>query len=226
MPTQKPYTAAVYGASGACGAALVDALCASPAFGRVLAVGRTPPPPPPAGADKLTAVPAPDLAALASPAPLAGVDAVFCALGTTRATAGSAAAFLAVDADAPAAVATAAATAGVPFFSLVSAAGARRGGAAAPTARLLHGALYVAAKGRAEDAVAASGVPAWTLLRPGLLDRGDRARGVERAMALVLRGLPVADLAAAAVADAVDALAAGRTGERVVSDGDMKRARG
>jgi oxidoreductase len=218
-----PFTAAVYGASGACGASIVAALCASPDWDRVLAVGRTPPPPPPSGADKLTPVPA-DLAALASPAPLAGVDAVFCALGTTRATAGSAAAFLAVDADGPAAVARAAAAAGVPFLSLVSSAGARRGGAAAPTSRLLHGALYVAAKGRAEDAVAASGVRAWSLLRPGLLDRGDRARGLEKAMGVVLKGLPVADLAAAAVADAVDALKSGRTGERVITDGEMRAA--
>ena len=84
-----PFTAAVYGASGACGASIVAALCASPDWDRVLAVGRTPPPPPPSGADTLTPVPA-DLAALASPAPLAGVDAVFCALGTTRATAATA----------------------------------------------------------------------------------------------------------------------------------------
>jgi uncharacterized protein YbjT (DUF2867 family) len=94
---------------------------------------------------------------------------VYCCLGTTLRAAGSREAFRRVDLDAVARAAALAAAGGARHFLLVSAAGAAR------SSRF----FYNRVKGEAEEAVAASGVPAVSIVRPSLLLGG---RGESRPM--------------------------------------------
>ncbi len=64
--------------------------------------------------------------------------------------------------------------------------------------------LYLKTKGEADDAIAAMGFPRLTILRPGLLDRGDKARFIEKVGMCVIGGLPVASAGAATVLSLVD----------------------
>lgn len=150
----------------------------------------------------------------AAAAALRGAAAVFCALGTTRAAAGSAEAFRRVDLDYVAAAAAAAKqSGGARHFALISAAGASAR-LPAPTFAPLHPLLYSHCKGAAEDAVKAAGFGSVSIFRPGLLDRGGRARGMERMFARLpfVPSVRVEDLAAVAVADAERALGVGGSG--------------
>ena len=221
-PPQQQYVAAVVGSTGATGAALLQALASSPRFSRFLAIARSPAEKTSSEIIRPVKLDLDQLAEAASAAssssssssssnPLEGVDAVVVALGPTRAAAGSAEAFWKVDVGGVASAATLAAAARVPFFSLVSASGASRNGWR-PTSSFLHPLYYAAAKGAAEQEVldkAKSGhISSVAIYRPGLLDRGaDRQRGGERwAIRCGFPSLPVGDLAAVMVADAVAAL--------------------
>jgi oxidoreductase len=142
-----------------------------------------------------------DMEALAAPAtaPLfAGANASFCCLGTTRRDAGSAAAFVHVDHDYVMDIARASHAGGVPVFSYVSSQGANAN----------SWFLYMQTKGRVEAGIASLGFPHTAIMRPGMLDRGDKLRAVERAVLAVIGGMPVRNVAAAMIADAQAALAA------------------
>ncbi len=92
------------------------------------------------------------------------VDAVICTLGTTMAQAGSQAAFRRVDHDYPLAVARLARAAGASAFALNSALGA------AVDSRVFYNRI----KGEVETAISGLGYPSLTLVRPSLLDGGQR----------------------------------------------------
>jgi oxidoreductase len=67
--------------------------------------------------------------------------------------------------------------------------------------------LYLQTKGEADESIAKLGFPRLTILRPGLLDRGDKARFVEKVGLCVIGGLPVACAGIAIVRSMVDAVA-------------------
>lgn len=90
-------------------------------------------------------------------------DAVICALGTTRKQAGSRDAFKAVDLNMVSQIAQHSKAAGTERFVLNSSVGAHTGKG-----------LYLATKKAAEEAVAACGFQALTLIRPGLIDASNR----------------------------------------------------
>lgn len=92
--------------------------------------------------------------------------------------------------------------AGARHFSLISAQGANKNLWASDFV-LFHALLYCRVKGLAEEAARQQGFPSLSIYRPGLLLRGDMARGIERFMALIPGvGLQVDALALAAVKDA------------------------
>ncbi|GAB4813542.1 hypothetical protein N2152v2_000588 [Parachlorella kessleri] len=140
-----------------------------------------------------------------------GADSVFCALGTTRPTAGSAVAFRKVDLDYVEATAKAAKAAGAPHFSLVSAQGANPR-IWASDLKILHPLLYTKTKGQAEEFVKSQAFTYATIARPGLLERGEAARGVEKVFAKLVSSVPVAQVARALVGDAQAFHAAGAAG--------------
>jgi oxidoreductase len=130
-----------------------------------------------------------------------GADSVFCCLGTTRPTAGSAEAFRKVDLHYVEAAARAAAACKVPHFGLVSAQGANAGVWASDW-KLFHGLLYMKTKGQAEEAVKAARFPYASILRPGLLERGELARGMEKMVARIMSSVKVSQVAHCMIADA------------------------
>jgi uncharacterized protein YbjT (DUF2867 family) len=87
------------------------------------------------------------------------VDAVICTLGTTIKTAGSQSAFAAVDRDLPIQVAKLARTAGATHFALNSSLGANSAGS-----------FYLRTKAEAEDGIRNINYPAFTIVRPSLID--------------------------------------------------------
>ncbi|RMZ54497.1 hypothetical protein APUTEX25_002073, partial [Auxenochlorella protothecoides] len=190
----KNLKAVVVGATGAVGGEILGQLLVNPAWGEVVVVGRREAPVPPEykGWDpaKLQhkVIDMDNLASEASSA-FEGADTVFCALGTTRATAGSAEAFQKVDLEYVRAAAEAAKQAKVSHFSLISAQGANPR-MWASNLSLAHSLLYIKTKGLAEEAVKSQGFAYTTILRPGLLARGDKARTAERAFSFLLKGVP------------------------------------
>lgn len=214
MATQKGKRAVLLGGTGATGSYILGYLLTRPAWEEVTVVGRRdaqaaiPDKFKDAGLDlkRLKSVVVPDVRAfLESPnsaSAFKGADAVFTALGTTRAVAGSAEAFRAVDLHSVSATAAAAKAAGARHFSLISAQGANKNLWASDFV-LFHALLYCRVKGLAEEAARQQGFPSLSIYRPGLLLRGDMARGIERFMALIPGvGLQVDALALAAVKDA------------------------
>jgi oxidoreductase len=167
-----------------------------------------------------------------------GCDAAFIALGTTRKDAGSAEAFRALDHDAVVAVAGAAKASGVKHVAYISSVGAdanswflypKTKGQVEEhlKVRAVTACLRAVARRQAMSAHSnaasvsmthacaprpryAQGLafPSLAIMRPGLLDRGDAARPVERAMSWLTSGLPVAGLARATRLQAEAALAA------------------
>lgn len=78
---------------------------------------------------------------------------------------------------------------------------------------------------QAEEAVKSQGFAYTTILRPGLLARGDKARTAERAFSFLLKGVPVSQVAHVAVQDSTSFHAAkggGKPGVRVVENGEIK----
>lgn len=199
--------AVVVGGTGAIGKHIVSQLLERDAWETVVTIGRRPVPEPPGNhGNKLQQVVV-DMDQLSSSpeaaAAFRGADAVFCALGTTRAVAGSAAAFNKVDRDYVAASAQLARVAVVRYFGLVTAAGANAKVWAADFAPL-HPLLYARTKGEAEQAVLSERIPATSIFRPGLLDRGDAARGMEKMMFSLglFSSIKVEDVARCMVLDA------------------------
>eukprot|EP00882_Tetradesmus_deserticola_P001979 GHRQ01002121.1.p1 GENE.GHRQ01002121.1~~GHRQ01002121.1.p1 ORF type:complete len:278 (+),score=130.78 GHRQ01002121.1:147-980(+) len=219
-------SALVLGGTGAVGSHIVQQLLASDQWSKVITVGRRQValPTDQPGASKLQQVVV-DMDALQGQAgaSFSGVDAVFCALGTTRADAGSAEVFKKVDHEYVAAAAAAAAAARVPWFGLVSAQGAN---AAMPASdwKLLHPLLYTRTKGLAEAAVKGQGFARAAIFRPGMLDRGDKARAIEKWFAPLTGAIPVADVARAMVADAAAHKAGRVSGLAVFEMKDLKAA--
>lgn len=218
--------AVVVGGTGAVGREIVGQLLASPHWSEVVTVGRRAVEVPASysGWDpaklKQVVVDMDNLEAEAADA-FRGADAAFCALGTTRAAAGSADAFRKVDVEYVEKAAKAAKAGGVPLFSLLTAQGANAK-QWAPDWKPLHGLLYMRSKGLAEEAAKAQGFALGvSAFRPGMLERGELARGVERLFAKVLSSVPVADVAKVMIADAEQRLAGGATGERVLEMRDI-----
>jgi oxidoreductase len=153
-----------------------------------------------------------------------GIDSVFCALGTTRAAAGSASSFKQVDFEYVAAAARAAKAADIPHFSLVSAQGANPR-VWASDFKAFHGLLYAHTKGAAEEAVKGQNFAYTTIIRPGLLDRGDKARSLEKFIANIVPNVSVERVAMVMQADA-EMCHAGRAehreGVRIWSMKDIK----
>ncbi len=148
-------SAALIGATGAVGRALLRQLLASPEWTELRVFARR-------AADtqdpKLRWITV-DFDQLESQLQLAGVDVLFICLGTTMKTAGSREAFRRVDHDYVLAAGRAAAAAGVGHIAAVSAVGADAG---SPV-------FYNRVKGETEDALAALEVPALDIVRPSLL---------------------------------------------------------
>ena len=142
------------------------------------------------------------------PADLAGLDAVVCCLGTTSADAGGAAQRHVVDHDyVLEAARLARADPKCHHFALVTSTGSN-------SKSFLS---YARTKGMAEEGVIALGFPRTSIWRPGLLDRGGRARGVEKVGLALAGGLPVRAVASAIVS-ALEQENAGGAGARSGAD--------
>ena len=78
---------------------------------------------------------------------------------------------------------------------------------------------------KAEEAVKGHGIPAVSIFRPGLLERGQKARGVEKVAAYLpfLTATSVQQVASAMISDAVDAAKAKRTGVQVFEEQDIRK---
>jgi uncharacterized protein YbjT (DUF2867 family) len=159
-------TAAVAGATGLTGRALVEQLRADAHYAQVFALVRK------AGsiaADDKVRECVVDYAHLALPEEAAHIDHAFCCLGTTIKTAGSQMAFRAVDFDAVLAFARAAKARGAQHLSVISALGAD-----------VHSRVfYSRVKGEMEQRVGQLGYASVHLLRPSFLlgDRQERRPG-------------------------------------------------
>ncbi|EQC39779.1 hypothetical protein SDRG_03204 [Saprolegnia diclina VS20] len=192
------YTALVVGATGAIGREVVKQLAASVRCTQVVALSRRAMDAsalaaafPGAAANKIR-VHVVDYDHL-QPADVAGhgATATFCCLGTTRKDAGSDEAFRKVDLTYVENIGKLAKDANLPYFALVS----------ASNANAASWFLYPKTKGLAEDAIKALSFPRTTIAQPGLLQRGDLSRFVERVGHCVLPSVSVAAVAKAMVTD-------------------------
>ena len=81
---------------------------------------------------------------------------------------------------------------------------------------MFHGLLYAKSKGLAEEAVRAAGFESAAAVRPGLLNRGDRARTGERLFGWLMSWIDVSQVARAMLATADEALSGARGGWSVL----------
>lgn len=201
----------VTGATGAIGRYLVAYLLSSGEWSRVSLVGRRRWEVPPAWSTPLTVedaerdgrltqhiVDMDDVLAGKHDDLFRGFTASICTLGTTHGAAGSNAAFRKIDLDLVAAVARASKAGGARYFSHVTAAGT--GGFFSFCTN------YGRTKTAAEAAIKALGFPETAIFRPGMLDRGDLARPVERWAMKVLPAVSAQSVARSMVIDAERAL--------------------
>lgn len=149
-----PLRLLLVGATGAVGQAALSLALAEPRIAEVVALTRRSLAP----QAKLRNVVA-DLAGLPEDADCWKVDAVICALGTTMKAAGSEARFAAVDRDLPVLVAQRTRAAGATRFALNSSLGANPSGN-----------FYLRTKAEAEEGIRKLGFPAYTIVRPSLID--------------------------------------------------------
>lgn len=149
-----PLRLLLVGATGAVGQAALSLALAEPRIAEVVALTRRPLAP----QAKLRNVVA-DFAGLPEDADCWKVDAVICALGTTMKAAGSEARFAAVDRDLPVLVAQRTRAAGATRFALNSSLGANPSGN-----------FYLRTKAEAEAGIRKLGFPAYTIVRPSLID--------------------------------------------------------
>ena len=169
-----PLRLLLVGATGAVGQAALSLALAEPRITEVVALTRRPLAP----QAKLRNVVA-DFAGMPADADCWAVDAVICALGTTMKAAGSQAHFAAVDRDLPLLVAQRARAAGATRFALNSSLGAS-----------LSGNFYLHTKAEAEAGIRRCGFPAYTIVRPSLIDaERSEVRPGERAGLLFARVL-------------------------------------
>jgi len=126
---------------------------------------------------------------------------VFCALGTTRSQAGSAENFRKVDLTFVSNAAKVSKESGVSEFSLVSAQGANAG-LWSSDFKPFHGFLYSKTKGMAENAVKQQGFKYSTIMRPGLLDRQESARWIEKSFSKIIPSVSCAQVAKVMIAEA------------------------
>jgi len=139
-------------------------------------------------------------------------DVAFCCLGTTRKDAGSAEAFRKIDHDLVMKFANLAKDGNVNHFSLVSSSGAN---AKSPF-------LYPKVKGQVEDAIKSLGFSAFSIFRPGLLDRGAEARFVEKLAGAIMSKIKVEVVGKAMVRDAVRVKHEGLTGTHIFDNSKIR----
>ena len=152
-------TLLIFGATGMVGQQLLTQALTADCVSRVVAPTRRPL----ASHEKLEN-PIIDFEALPDAAPWWKADAMLCALGTTIKLAGSQQAFRHVDHELVLQTAKMAKSAGTPCFVLNSSMGADPG----------SGNFYLKVKGELEADVSALGFESLSLVRPSLLDAGDR----------------------------------------------------
>ena len=77
---------------------------------------------------------------------------------------------------------------------------------------------------QAEEAVKSQGIPAVSLFRPGMLDRGDKARSNEKIGSYLpfLTKTPVSQVAKAMIQEAESTAKAGRIGAIVIDEASMQ----
>ncbi|KAJ0395686.1 hypothetical protein P43SY_002479 [Pythium insidiosum] len=197
------YTALVVGSTGAVGRELIAELVASTKCGKVIALARreipeeqwsTAFPRVDVDAAKLKLqVRAVDFDALSEKAipPTEHVDAAFCCLGTTRKDAGSAEAFRKVDLEYVTRFGELAKAAGIPYMGLLTATNANKN----------SWFLYPQTKGEAEDNITKLAFPRTGIFRPGLLNRGELARSVEKIGLYFIPSITATAVAKGMVAD-------------------------
>ena len=66
----------------------------------------------------------------------------------------------------------------------------------------MHGLLYSKTKGEAEQAVIAAGFPAVTIMRPGLIERGEKARAAEKIYSKIVGSVPASQIASVMIKEA------------------------
>eukprot|EP01112_Ceratiomyxa_fruticulosa_P007065 TRINITY_DN1820_c0_g1_i1.p1 TRINITY_DN1820_c0_g1~~TRINITY_DN1820_c0_g1_i1.p1 ORF type:complete len:265 (+),score=49.33 TRINITY_DN1820_c0_g1_i1:192-986(+) len=114
-------------------------------------------------------------------------DVSFCCLGTTKKDAGSAEEFKKVDLGYVSRFGRISKDAEIPSFHLVSSQGANKD----------SWFLYMETKGKAEEEIKSLGFKHTSIYRPGLLDRGEKSRAVEKLAKIFVSGLHVNTVAKA-----------------------------
>mmetsp|Transcript_3734 Transcript_3734/g.7240 ORF Transcript_3734/g.7240 Transcript_3734/m.7240 type:complete len:232 (-) Transcript_3734:48-743(-) len=190
--------AVVLGGTGATGSQVVAELVQRPAWSRVIAIGRRPVPEDEGG--KITNVVVPNLSdadSTVDASAFEGADTLFNCIGTTRSSAGSADKFHQIEVDTSAKVAAAAKDAGVKQALVVSAQGASPDRSFAP--KWFHPLFYGKTMGLKEKAVQENGFERTVIFRPGMLDREQTDRTMEKIIKSIIPSLKVSLLAKAMV---------------------------
>lgn len=223
MAAGEGWRALVSGGTGAIGKYLVAELLANDKFVAVTVIGRReisfPSDKQPSGDQlaKLHYKQVGDLDEIASIEPSqltpSEYEVAFCALGTTRKDAGSAAAFRKIDHDGVVNFGDLAKKAGVQHLQLVSSVGANKNSFF----------LYPKVKGETEEYYRSLVVKQLSIFRPPLLDRGDKARTVEKLAAFIVSSAKVGDVAKAMVKQAETVLQSHAEGQGTFDWKAMKK---
>ncbi|CAM6128785.1 unnamed protein product [Calypogeia fissa] len=221
--TELGWRALVAGGTGAIGKYLVAELLSSDKFSAVTVIGRreivfpSDKQPSPDQLAKLNYKNVADLEEMASmdPSQLTPpkYEVAFCALGTTRKDAGSAENFRKIDHDGVINFGNLAKQAEVQHLQLVSSVGAAK--------KSMF--LYVRTKGETEEYYKTLGVKQVSIFQPPLLDRGDKARTVEKLASYVLASAKVGDVAKAMVVQADTVLESNAGGVETIDWKAMKK---
>lgn len=147
----------------------------------------------------------------------------FCCLGTTRSAAGSADQFRRVDLTYVESAAKVAKQCGSRVFGLVSAQGARAS-IMSSDMKLFHGLLYMKTKGMAEERVRDQGFEYTLIMRPGLIDRKEDARGGEKFAKRIMSHVSTDAIASVMVRKAIDAITESTRGVEVLEMKDILTA--
>jgi len=179
--------ALVIGGTGATGKELVRELLQSPRFSGVVSLVRKQPADQPTHPKLQTVVIDMDKMEEQFQPEDTSFDVSFCCLGTTRGDAGSAEAFRKVDLGYASAFGRISQRIHVPSMHLVSSQGANAN----------SWFLYPKTKGEAEQAYKDMGFQNLSIFRPGLLDRGDKARTIEKIALAIIPSISVKTVATA-----------------------------
>lgn len=223
MASGEGWRALVAGGTGAIGKYLVAELLANDKFAAVTVIGRreiafpSDKQPSPDQLGKLRYKQVADLVEIASLEPSqltpSKYEVGFCALGTTRKDAGSAEAFRKIDYDGVVNFGNLAKQADVQHLQLVTSASSNKNSFF----------LYVRTKGEAEENYRSLGVKQLSIFQPPLLDRGDKARTLEKLAKLVLTSAKVGDVAKAMVKQAETVLLSNAQGQETIDWTAMKK---